>query len=175
MLVAGRVVQGVGDRSAALFAVPGGLLAARRGAHVAGLVGSPLFAAGIIWCAVTVNTGPDYVATILPAELVSGVGTGLVLPSLPGAATLPLPPERFATGTALMAMCRQVGLALGAAAVAAILGSSPGLSAFHTTWLFIAVCSIAAGLTLLVIGLQRRPSAARAGATAAHEAEARPT
>jgi len=151
---------------AALFAVPGGLLATRRGAHVAGMAGSLLFAAGIVWCGVTANSGPDYVSAILPGEIISGIGTGLVLPGLSGAATLPLPPERFATGTAMMSMCRQVGLALGAAAVAAILGVSPAISAFHATWLFIAACGCAAGLTLLMIGFPRRPAAARAGATA---------
>jgi len=106
------------------------------------------------------QAAPEYVARFLPATLVAGVGVGLVLPSLSAAATLSLPPERFATGTALQSMCRQVGLALGIAAVAALVGSRPDVSAFHKTWLFMAVCGIAGGLTVLAVGAQRRAPAA---------------
>lgn len=148
-----------GPVMAALFAVPGGLLAARHGAHVVGLVGSVLFAAGGVWWAVATGISPDYAFSILPAAIMAGIGSGLVLPSLSGAATLPLPPERFATGTAMLSMCRQVGLALGVAVVAAVLGVRPDVSAFHSTWLFMAACGLAGGLTLFAIGAERRPVA----------------
>ena len=46
-----------------------------------------------------------------------------MLPSLGGAATAPLPPQRFATGSALYAMTRQIGVALGVACLVAILGT----------------------------------------------------
>ena len=97
---------------AAVFAVPGGLLAAKYGSRVIGFVGSGLFAIGGVMWATMPQAAPEYVARFLPATLVAGVGVGLVLPSLSAAATLSLPPERFATGTALQSMCRQVGLAL---------------------------------------------------------------
>ncbi|MEV6766775.1 MFS transporter [Streptomyces sp. NPDC051105] len=149
-----------GPVMAAVFAVPGGLLTTRYGARVVGLGGSVLFAAGGVWWGVATGGTPDYVADFLPAGIIAGIGSGLVLPSLSGAATLPLPPERFATGTAMLSMCRQVGLALGVAAVAAVLGSRPDVSAFHTTWLFMAACGLAGGATLLAIGAERRPVAA---------------
>ena len=47
-----------------------------------------------------------------------------MLPSLGGAATAPLPPQRFATGSALYAMTRQIGVALGVACLVAILGTA---------------------------------------------------
>jgi hypothetical protein len=78
-----------------------------------------------------------------------------MLPSLGGAATAPLPPERFATGTALYAMCRQIGLALGVACLVAILGTASGagaITAFHHAWVFMVSCSLAAGLILQGIG-----------------------
>jgi MFS family permease len=80
-----------------------------------------------------------------------GVGVGLMLPALGGAATAPLPPERSATGTALYAMCRQIGLALGVSCLVAVLGSTTGLDAvhaFHHAWVFMAACSLTAGLIL---------------------------
>ena len=67
----------------------------------------------------------------LPGSLLSGVGVGLMLPSLGGAATAPLPPERFATGSALYVMTRQIGIALGVAGLVAILGTATGASARH--------------------------------------------
>ncbi len=144
-----------GPIMAAVFAVPGGLLAARRGPRLVGFAGSILFAAGGIWWAVGTQAGPHYAATFLPAGIVAGIGSGLVLPSLSAAATLPLPPERFATGTAMMTMCRQIGLALGVAVVAAMLALRPDVDAFHATWLFMAACGVAGGLTFLAIGNER--------------------
>jgi EmrB/QacA subfamily drug resistance transporter len=142
-----------GPAMAALSAVPGGLLAVRHGTRRVGMLGSALFAAGGIWWATAVGISPDYAASFLPGGIVAGVGAGLMLPSLSGAATLPLPPERFATGTALLTMCRQIGLALGVAVVIALLGARPDVSSFHATWTFMAACSIAAGLTLSAIGV----------------------
>ncbi|MGI8331400.1 MFS transporter [Actinomadura scrupuli] len=150
---------GPGPVMSALFAVPGGLLAARHGARLVGLAGSVLFAIGGVWAAVATGISPDYVSSVLPSAIIAGMGSGLVLPSLAGAATLSLPPERFATGTAMLSMCRQVGLALGVAVVAAVLGARPDVSAFHTTWLFMAACGLAGGLTLFAIGAERRPVA----------------
>jgi len=135
--------------------VPGGLLATRYGARVVGLAGAVLFAAGGVLWAVSIAATPHYVATFLPAGIVAGIGSGLALPSLSGAATLPLPPERFATGTAVVSMSRQVGLALGVAAVAAVLDVTPDVSRFHTTFFFMAACGLAGGIALLGIGVVR--------------------
>jgi len=78
-----------------------------------------------------------------------------MLPSLGGAATAPLPPERFATGSALYVMSRQIGIALGVAGLVAILGTATGASAvtaFHHAWVFMMACSLAAGALLLGVG-----------------------
>jgi EmrB/QacA subfamily drug resistance transporter len=146
-----------GPLTAAIFAVPGGLLAAKHGVRLVGLAGSVLFAIAGVWWAATVESSPNYVSSFLPGGIVVGIGLGLVLPSFSTAATLPLPPGRFATGTAMQTMCRQVGLALGVAVVAAVLGARPGLSGFHATWLFMSAVGLVAGLTLLAIGSERRP------------------
>ncbi|MFG1915822.1 MFS transporter [Micromonospora sp. NPDC048898] len=140
-----------GPIMAAFFAVPGGLLSARYGPRLVGFTGGVLFAAGGVWWALATTATPQYAATVLPAGLIAGIGSGLVMPSLSAAATLPLPPERFATGTALSSMCRQVGLALGVAVVVAVLGVRPDVGAFHTTWLFMAGCGLAGGVALLAI------------------------
>ena len=148
-----------GPLMAAVFAVPGGVLATRYGVRVVGLAGSVLFAVGGVVWAVQTSGDAHYAAAFLPGGIVAGVGAGLVLPSFSGAATLPLPPGRLATGTAMVTMARQVGLALGVAVVAAVLGARPDVSAFHTTWMFMAACGLASGLVLLAVGARKSPTA----------------
>jgi EmrB/QacA subfamily drug resistance transporter len=140
-----------GPLLAGLTAFPGGLLTARFGHRAVGTVGSLLFAAGGVWWITHVGLGPDYASAYLPGSLLGGAGVGLMLPSLGGAATAPLPPERFATGTALYAMGRQIGVALGVACLVAILGVARGpgaVTAFHHAWIFMAACSLTSGALL---------------------------
>jgi EmrB/QacA subfamily drug resistance transporter len=144
-----------GPLLAALTAFPGGLLSSRFGHRTIGTIGSILFAAGGVWWITHVGLGPDYASAYLPGSLLGGAGVGLMLPALGGAATAPLPPERFATGTALYAMGRQIGVALGVACLVAILGVTHGaaaVTAFHHAWIFMAACSLSAGAILQGIG-----------------------
>jgi len=144
-----------GPLLAGLTALPGGLLGARLGHRAVGTAGSLFFAAGGLWWITHVGTTPDWVGAYLPGSLLGGFGVGLMLPSLGGAATAPLPPQRFATGSALYAMTRQIGVALGVACLVAILGSVTGasaVSAFHHAWIFMVGCSLLAGLVLQGIG-----------------------
>jgi EmrB/QacA subfamily drug resistance transporter len=144
-----------GPLLAGLCAFPGGLLGARYSHRAVGTVGSLLFAGSAAWWVTHVGATPDYLGAYLPGSLLGGTGVGLMLPSLGGAATAPLPPERFATGTALYAMCRQIGLALGVACLVAILGSATGAAAvndFHHAWVFMGVCALLSCLILQGIG-----------------------
>jgi EmrB/QacA subfamily drug resistance transporter len=146
-----------GPLLAALCAFPGGLLGARFGHRVVGSVGSLMVAGAALWWVTHVGLAPDYLGAYLPGSVLSGMGVGLMLPSLGGAATAPLPPERAATGTALFAMCRQIGLALGVSCLVAVIGTATGdaaVLAFRHAWLFLAACSLGAGLVLQ--GIPRR-------------------
>jgi EmrB/QacA subfamily drug resistance transporter len=144
-----------GPLLAGITAFPGGLLGARFGHRAVGTVGAVLFAgAGLFWIT-QVSAVPDWAGAYLPGSLLSGIGVGLMLPALGGAATAPLPPERFATGSALYVMTRQIGIALGVAGLVAILGTATGASAvtaFHHAWIFMVACSLLAGLLLQGIG-----------------------
>jgi EmrB/QacA subfamily drug resistance transporter len=144
-----------GPLLAGLCAFPGGLLGARYSQRAVGTVGSLLFAASAAWWVTRIGATPDYAGAYLPGSLIGGAGVGLMLPSLGGAATAPLPPERFATGTALYAMCRQIGLALGVACLVAILGVATGPAAlgdFHHAWVFMGSCALLSCLVLQGIG-----------------------
>jgi EmrB/QacA subfamily drug resistance transporter len=140
-----------GPLTASLVAFPGGLLGTRFSHRAVGTVGSLLFAASAIWWIARIGATPNYVGAYLPGSIILGLGVGLMLPALGGAATAPLPPERSATGTALYSMCRQIGLALGVSCLVAVLGSTTGLAAvqaFHHAWVFMAACGLTAGLIL---------------------------
>ena len=80
-----------GPLLAGLTAFPGGLLGARFGHRAVGTAGSLLFAAGGLWWITHVGAAPDWAGAYLPGSLLGGVGVGLMLPSLGGAATAPLP------------------------------------------------------------------------------------
>jgi EmrB/QacA subfamily drug resistance transporter len=155
-----------GPATAALFAVPGGLLAGRVGERVTGAIGAVLFASGgLLWVS-SIGFAADYASTFLPGMLIGGAGVGLVIPSLTSAATAALPPERFATGSAVLSMSRQIGVALGVAVLVSIVGTpGPGeaLDVFKTGWEF----QIAAALTAAVaMGSIGRTAAAPAPAAA---------
>ena len=71
-----------------------------------------------------------------------------------------------ATGSALYAMTRQIGVALGVACLVAILGTASGSSAvtaFHHAWMFMIACGLLAGAILQGIGA-RATETADAGA-----------
>ncbi|HEY1651745.1 MAG TPA: DHA2 family efflux MFS transporter permease subunit [Acidimicrobiales bacterium] len=151
-----------GPLLAGLTAFPAGLLGARLGHRLVGTVGSLCFAAGGAWWIARVGATPDWLGAYLPGSLVSGFGVGLMLPSLGGAATAPLPPQRFATGSALYAMTRQIGVALGVACLVAILGTATGASAvtaFHHAWYFMLGCGLLSGAILQGIGARTRETA----------------
>ncbi len=141
-----------GPAMAATFAFPGGVFGQRFGQRYVGALGALLFAAGGIWFRTHMGAVPNYAAEMLPAQLLGGAGVGLVLPTLSAAATAPLTPSRFATGTAILGMSRQLGSALGVAVLVAILGHPVTLSGFRDGWVFQVGSALLAGALLLSVG-----------------------
>jgi MFS family permease len=144
-----------GPATAALFAVPAGLLAGRVGERVTGTAGALLFAAGGAWWVSHMGVSPDYAGAYLPGMVIGGAGVGLVLPSLTSAATAALPPDRFATGSAVLSMSRQIGVALGVAVLVSLIGTpGPGqaLDRFDHGYVFMTAAALAAALALASLG-----------------------
>jgi EmrB/QacA subfamily drug resistance transporter len=150
-----------------------GRLIRRFGAGPVIAVGSILFAVGSLWWALVVGLRPDYVGEMLGGMILTGIGVGLTLPTLMSTGASSLPPQSFATGSAVVNMLRQVGLAIGVAVLIAVLGSprSPAatLAAYQRSWIVIAGISAAGALLGLVLlaGKRRRasPEAVIAGAS----------
>jgi EmrB/QacA subfamily drug resistance transporter len=146
-------------------------LIARFGTGVVIAIGASLFAIGTLWFAVFAGLKADYFADMLPGSVIMGVGVGLTLPTMMASATSELPPGNFATGSAVVNMLRQVGLAIGVAVLVAVLASPTGthalVDAFDRAWLVIAGFAAASALASLAILGARRPTrdAVPAGAT----------
>ena len=94
--------------------------------------------------------------------MIAGVGVGLTLPTMMASATSELPPQNFATGSAVVNMLRQVGLAIGVAVLVAMLGAHSGahavLDAFERSWLVTGAFAAASALASLAILGARRPA-----------------
>ncbi len=115
-----------GPLMAASFAAPSGKLGARIGQRPVATLGGLLFAAGFALMLATIGPKPEYATTFLPAFLLAGIGVGMTLGTLPAAATVSLPPGRFATGSAVFGMARQLGSAIGVAVLVALIDSAGG-------------------------------------------------
>ncbi|MEU1468578.1 MFS transporter [Streptomyces sp. NPDC005761] len=138
-----------------LLAVSCGPVVRRLGAGGTAAVGCLLFGAGLAWWAVALDTAPHYAAGFLPGMMITGVGVGLALPTLVGAASAALPPTRFATGSAVTTMARQTGSVLGVALMITLLGAprTPelALEAFRRGWWAAAVTAVLAAVTALAL------------------------
>ncbi|MFC5850457.1 DHA2 family efflux MFS transporter permease subunit [Streptomyces chlorus] len=127
-----NAVWGYSELKAGLAVTPGAFAAA-VGALVVGrrvppraqwaavATGSVLFGAACAAMYLLLGTERQYVAVWLPIGIVAGVGIGAALTGISNAATASLAPQRFASGTGLLMTTRQIGGALGIAALAAIL------------------------------------------------------
>jgi hypothetical protein len=126
------------------------------GERVTAAAGAILFAAGGAWWISHMGITTDYAASYLPGTMIGGAGVGLVIPSLTSAATSALPPHRFATGSAVLAMSRQIGVALGVAVLVALIGtpSSPSdaVGRFQDGYAFLIAVALAAAVATAFIG-----------------------
>ena len=111
------------------FLVAGRLIARIGPGRVIG-IGATVFSAGIVWWALAAAVTPDYVGQMLGGMILTGAGVGLTLPTFMATGAAALPAHALATGSAVINMLRQVGLAVGVALFIAVLGagvaSGPG-------------------------------------------------
>ncbi len=150
----------------------GGRLIARFGPGRVIAAGSLVFTAGAIWWTLAASIRPDYVGGMLGGIVLTGIGVGLTMPTFQATGAAALPPNSFATGSAVVNMLRQLGLAIGVAVLIAVLGTPHGaaatLSAYRHGWELIALAaalSAVCGLALL-----SRPATAAATAPGAEAA-----
>ncbi|WP_227979262.1 MFS transporter [Nocardia spumae] len=143
-----------------LAARPAGLLYDRFGGRFIASTGAVLVGAGLLCYALLADAHADFPVGWLPGAIISGIGVGLVWPSLATGSVQGVTGERFATATAFNSALRQLGGVLGVAAcvsyLSAQVGSNP-LDSFHDIWLGAAVVCVVAAV--IAVGLRRpRPA-----------------
>jgi MFS family permease len=127
-------------------------LVERIGARAVVALGSLCFVVASAWWRLRLGAAPDYAGAYLPAMLLAGTGVGLTQPTLFGVASAALPPARLSTGTAILNMSRQIGMAIGVAIVIAIVGAGvPTLAALHDNFVAMALCAAACGVAALAL------------------------
>jgi EmrB/QacA subfamily drug resistance transporter len=127
----------------------------RQPAVVAGALVA--FAAVGVWIWAGLGLQPAFLEVWLPAGLIGGAAFGAALTGLSTAAAISVPPAHFAGGMALNTAARQIGGALGVAAMAAIATAESGTYALRDVFLFAGLSSFAAG----VAGLRLLPRPAK--------------
>jgi EmrB/QacA subfamily drug resistance transporter len=140
------------------------------GARAVVATGSVLLAAGGAWWVWRLGAKPDYVTAFLPGLILAALGIGVVQATIFSVAAGVLPDHRFATGSGVLNMSRQIGLALGVAILVALLGGAPTVADFHRgVGVMVAGGLLAALAAALLPGRagQRRASRLRRAATAA--------
>ena len=147
---------GFGVTPGPLAAVVGAALAGRivehRGPRGIVVVAALMSGAAFLMYRSLPGATPDYLATWLPCQIVSGAGAGMVFAALSTATVMDLPANRIATGTALASCLRQIGAVLGIAGLVAVLGTpSPeeALGVFDDAYTLMAVCAAAAAVVAL--------------------------
>ncbi|WP_151633464.1 MFS transporter [Noviherbaspirillum aerium] len=137
-------------------AIVTGRIAGRIGHRKPLVIGSLVYAASGLWLALVPGTEPQYLTHWLPALILSGIGVGMVLPSLSGAAAAGLPPDQYAVGSAVNQAVRQIGSVLGVALTVMFLGHE-GLmrSDFATLYGLHVVLALVTGA--LCLGVNTRP------------------
>lgn len=124
----------------------GGRLVGRLGPGPVAALGALSFAIGAAIWVWRIGPTPDYAGALLPGQLFTGAGVGLVMPSLSGVVGLVLPPSRWGAGSSMINTARQIGTVLGTAVLVVIYGATPGLGAFRHGWLFLSSAALAAAL-----------------------------
>jgi MFS family permease len=154
-----------GPAMVAVLSVPASLAGQRLSQTSVGVIGTLFFALGGLWWLTHMSVTPDYASDLLPSLILGGIGVALTLPSAQGAGTATLPPSRLATGTAVLIMARQIGMALGVAILVAVIGTSGGgeaVGAFQDAWVFVIATAVTASLAMLATRSRRAEAAVAA-------------
>ena len=140
------------------------------------MAGAVLFAAAGAWPLASAGGRPAYAAVVLPSMLLWGVANALIQPSLFASAAA-APQAELASGSAVLAMARQLGSALGVAIFVAVFGAHPagGLTGFDRAWIVVLVTAAMTASAGLATGrrLIRLPEAAAKAGTAGDAWQAR--
>ncbi len=111
---------------ASAVALGAGRIVARRGPRAVIVAGALVLAVAGLLCVLALPSQPSFLEFWLPVGVLIGTGMGAMTTGISTAAALSVAPARFAAAVGLNQTGRQVGGALGIAALAALLSGHPG-------------------------------------------------
>ncbi|WP_165966601.1 MFS transporter [Actinomadura sp. 7K507] len=145
-----------GAFTATAAAIVMGRLTGRIGVRPAVAGGALIMVASGVWACASLPAEPHFLTFWLPVGLLVGAGMGMLSTGTASAAALSVDPLRFAGATGLNTTARQLGGALGIAALAALLPAQAVHDDYTAVYLF---CTLAAGGAALAgLLLTVRPS-----------------
>ncbi len=143
-----------GPTMALFSAILASRIGPRIGMATVGAAGGRVVATGMALTAGLIEATPNYVGAFLPGQIVGGTGVGLAMPAFTAVAVSTVGPARFSTAIGISSMFRQVGAALGIAALVAILGAAAAgstLATYRQAWIFMAAAAAVGGLLMLAV------------------------
>jgi EmrB/QacA subfamily drug resistance transporter len=136
-------------------------LITRYGARPVLLVGLVLVAAALAMLT-RAPAGGHYVADLLPAFALLGIGAGLALPSVVTLALAGVPADAAGLASGLVNTTQQVGAVLGISVLATLASTRTGVAGYHLGFGAGAVSTLAAVVATLAAVVAARASATRA-------------
>ncbi|MGH2934667.1 MAG: DHA2 family efflux MFS transporter permease subunit [Gaiellaceae bacterium] len=145
-----------GPLMATAFSPIAGRLADRFGQRVVAVPGGLVFALGTLLFATRIGASPHYATAFLPATLLTGAGVGLAFGGFASAAVAELPRDRFATGSGIFSMFRQLAAVIGIALLVALLDAGGAtVATFHHVWALMIGGGLGSALAALGLGRVR--------------------
>ncbi|SDU86951.1 MFS transporter [Jiangella alkaliphila] len=118
------------------------------------ITGISIFTVGVLWLT-RVPADASYLADVLPAFLLAGIGAGLFAPTLQIGALSGTSRSESGLASGLVETMREIGGAAGVAAVSTVLVTGSGIDGFRAAFAFIALLATLGVLTA-AIGFARR-------------------
>ena len=154
ILVAG-LSQSPGPLAVVVTSILVGKLGHRIGPGPKVALGGLSFGLGTTLWLINLDGSPDYFAGMLPGQILTGTGVGMILPSLSAVVGTVLPPDRWGAGSSMVNTSRQIGMVLGTAILIVVYAGSQDLAAFRHGWVFIVIVAAATALTGLLMATRR--------------------
>jgi EmrB/QacA subfamily drug resistance transporter len=138
-----------------------GRMIGKAGVGLVAATGALLYVVGIVIWLCTIGTVPDYFTDYFPAQLFTGAGVGLVMPSLSAVPGMALPSPRWGAGSALTNTARQLGMVLGTTVLTMIYQPDVDLAAIRRGWGFVAASAGTAALVAAILAFWWKPATDR--------------
>ncbi len=143
-----------------------GRLVARIGAGPVALLAAIVFGLGPAWWLVRLDQTPDYWTGFLPGLLLTGLGVGLMLPTLSALVGSALPAAQWGSGSSLINTARQVGSVLGVALLVTAIGTKATgrlgeLPLLRVGWAQLVLAAAVAALFAVVLTVAERRAHSR--------------